>query len=177
MKQENLNKIDLTASITAIFNHENAYEARIAKALLRGGIQTVCDLCCQTKEGLLNIRGIGNNSISAIEEKLNDAGLHLDMSEDELSAYSNQVEEPADSPSDATSNKESSEDSQQEGFSIQEMLDWMCEDLEKKKNEQRRFELAVEIYLREAEPFDSNKERAFNAIRKAEEFLEVYSEC
>lgn len=92
MKQENLNKIDLTASITAIFNHENAYEARIAKALLRGGIQTVCDLCCQTKEGLLNIRGIGNNSISAIEEKLNDAGLHLDMSEDELSAYSNQVE-------------------------------------------------------------------------------------
>ena len=53
----------------------------------------------------------------------------------------------------------------------------MCEDLEKKKNEQRRFELAVEIYLREAEPFDSNKERAFNAIRKAEEFLEVYSEC
>lgn len=25
MKQENLNKIDLTASITAIFNHEKAY--------------------------------------------------------------------------------------------------------------------------------------------------------
>ncbi len=48
MKSEIKNKIDLTANVAVIFNNENANEARVAKALQRAGILTICDLCCHT---------------------------------------------------------------------------------------------------------------------------------
>lgn len=179
MKSENKNKIDLTANLAVIFNNEKATEARVAKALQHAGILTICDLCCQTAEDLLAIKNIGQNSVAQIEALLKEHGLGLDMSEEDLTAYSKQVadqsindgtsEDPGTSASD-----DNPENCPPEQKAFMEMLDFMCEDIERKRVEKRRYELAREIYIRDTGVFDSDQDRAEDAIRKADVFIEVY---
>ena len=179
MKSEIKNKIDLTANVAVIFNNENANEARVAKALQRASILTICDLCCHTAEDLLAIKNIGQTSVVQIENHLKELGLSLDMSEEELTTYSKQatdqpINEGTSEKPETSASDDNPENCPPEQKAFMEMLDFMCEDIERKRVEQRRYELAREIYIRDTIVFASDQERAEDAIRKADVFIEVY---
>lgn len=171
MKQENKNKIEVTANVASIFKNENGNEARVMKALVRNGIKTICDLCLRSENDLLAIKNVGQASVSEIASRLDQYGLRLGMTEEELTSYAQQTSEQIST--EQPSEEQPSDDSAAPP-SMSEFVNQICEDLEQKRMEARHFELARDIYLRDTEVFSSNEERAVDAIRKASEFMEVY---
>ena len=60
---------------------------RSENCLMRGGILTVADLACCSREDLLKIRNLGKVSLVEIIEKLESAGLHLKSNNKEKEEY------------------------------------------------------------------------------------------
>lgn len=170
MKPENVNKIDVMTSVAILFNNENANDARVMKALQRAGITNIHDLCLHSEDDLLAVKNIGQVSITQIASRLDQHGLHLAMTEEDFTTYGQAA---AETPTDTPADEQPSGEAQEAAF-VQNLLDKMCEDLEQQRLEHRHFNLASDIFLREADGFDSTRERALNAIRKASEFMDVY---
>jgi len=186
---EKVNKIDLSAKVAAIFKRENANEPRAIKAIQRAGIKTVCDLCCHTTQDLLTIKHIGQASVERIETYLEEYGLHLGMTAEELTAYAQEeTQQPsAEAPSadaapagaapatdDAPGTSEKPINEEEAGNIMVRMVEVVCKNREKQAAEERRFDLAKDIYLRELDDFTSDHERAVDAIGKADAFIEMF---
>lgn len=140
-----MEKIDLNQSI---YEFEfGRFCSRIRHALWHAGIHTIGDLCLLNSYEVERIRNIGSLSMEDINDSLRPVGLRIGMSVNELEWYKQEVE-----PANAKISYDVS------------MSVW----------EERKFELAKEIYLRQETPRTTISAEV--AIAEAGILIEVFQE-
>lgn len=136
-----MGKIDISKSVKSI-DFGKQYGVRVQRIFQTNGIFTVRDLCRQSKQELVHIRYFSERSISMIEEVLGKYALQLGMTNKELDEYA--------------------------GIDFQESGNLsnipIEKDTEADKWEERRYEIAKELFVHQ-------HLSAYNAVTEADSLI------
>lgn len=207
-------KIDLKTPVTVIQFGKQGDNTRVRNGLEEHDIHCIGDLCLWQERQLLKIQGVGYLSVETIRRFLKEHGLYLGMTEEELTAYTNDTKELellerienvmaeflpvlAGIPDKTQALK----DVLDNGRDVLEEKIRQLNDLlirlnaakevfyaeriayenykhrqEKELLEQRRYELAKEIFLKEKGCLLTGWQRACRAVHKADLLLEALKE-
>ena len=136
-----MERIDIGQNVN-LFRFRDTLDARIRRMFRVNGITTVRDLCLQNKRDLLKTREVGIRSIRLIETILESYGLWLGMHETELDEYARAAPKERKVPTAASAPEET------------EAAKW----------EQRRYEIAKEMFVQ-------HRMLAVAAVKEADDLI------
>lgn len=138
-----MERIDIGKNVN-MFRFRDTLDTRIRHMFHMKGITTVRDLCLQNKRDLMKTREVGIRSIRQIETILEPYGLRLGMYETELDEYARAAQSENKALTDAS----------------------LSEEKEEKKWEQRRYEIAREMFVQ-------HRMLAVAAVKEADDLIAV----